>query len=91
MIKKILWMTAGFGAGISSSLWVKRLARRRVEQYSGSVSNNFLSNRIETTKTTLKNARAEGKKVVLKYQDRRIQLGFCLYQGKYKLLHPEMS
>ena len=70
MIKKILWMTAGFGAGISSSLWVKRLVRRRVEQYSGSVSNNFLSNRIETTKTTLKNARSEGKKVVLKYQDR---------------------
>ncbi|MEE2683104.1 MAG: hypothetical protein VYD77_04150 [Actinomycetota bacterium] len=70
MIKKILWMTAGFGAGISSSLWVKHLVRRRVEQYSGSVSNNFLSNRIETTKTTLKNARSEGKKVVLKYQDR---------------------
>ena len=28
---------------------------------------------------------------ILKYQDRRIQPGFCLYQGKYKLLHPETS
>jgi len=70
MIKKFLWLTAGFGAGISSSIWVKRLVKRQTNKYSGSVNNKFISEGIKTTKTTLDNATKEGKKIIGMYRDR---------------------
>lgn len=70
MIKKFLWLSAGFGAGISSSIWVKRLVKRQTDKYSGSVNNTFISDGIKTTKTTLDNATKEGKKIIGMYRDR---------------------
>lgn len=70
MIKKFLWLSAGFGAGISSSIWVKRLVKRQTDKYSGSVNSTFISNGIKTTKTTLDNATKEGKKIIGMYRDR---------------------
>lgn len=70
MIKKFLWLTAGFGAGISSSIWVKRLVKRQTNKYSGAVNNKFISEGIKTTKTTLDNATKEGKKIIGMYRNR---------------------
>ena len=70
MIKKFLWLSAGFGAGISSSIWVKRLVKRQTDKYSGSVNNTFISDGIKTTKTTLDNATKEGKMIIGMYRDR---------------------
>ena len=53
MIKRIIWVTAGFGAGLSSSLWMKRVVKRRAADYTNSVATNFLANRVKATKSTL--------------------------------------
>ncbi len=70
MIKKFLWLTAGFGAGISSSIWVKRILKKQTRKYADSVDNSFVSTGLKTTKTTLDNATKEGKKIIGKYRDR---------------------
>ena len=33
MFKRVIWMGAGFGAGLGSSYWVKRAVNRKVQQY----------------------------------------------------------
>ncbi|HJM28890.1 MAG TPA: hypothetical protein QF776_09595 [Acidimicrobiales bacterium] len=70
MVKKFLWLTAGFGAGISSSIWVKRVVKRQTNKYRGSADNNFVAESIRTTKSTFDNATQEGKKIVGKYRAR---------------------
>ena len=70
MIKKFLWLTAGFGAGLSSSIWVKRVVKKQVNRYAGPVNSNFVASSIKATKTTVDNATQEGKKIVGKYRGR---------------------
>ena len=70
MIKRIIWVTAGFGAGLSSSLWMKRVVKRRAADYTNSVATNFLANRVKATKSTLLDVAQEGKRIATKYEDR---------------------
>jgi len=63
-------MTAGFGAGLSSSLWVKRVVKKRAVDYTTSTATNFLANSVKATKTTLSGVAVESKRIASKYQDR---------------------
>ena len=69
MIKRIIWVTAGFGAGLSSSLWMKRVVKRRAADYTNSVATNFLANRVKATKSTLLDVAQEAKRIATKYED----------------------
>ena len=44
MFKRIIWIAAGFGAGVSSSLWMKRVVKKRATEYTASVATNFIEN-----------------------------------------------
>ena len=70
MFKRIIWIAAGFGAGLSSSLWMKRVVKKRATEYSASVAANFLENSVKATKSTISGVAGEGKRIVGKYQDR---------------------
>ena len=50
MVKRIIWITAGFGAGLSSSLWVKRVVKKRATDYTTSVATNIIENSVKATK-----------------------------------------
>ena len=70
MFKRIIWITAGFGAGLSSSLWMKRMVKKRATDYTTSVATNFIENSVKATKTTISGVADEGKRIAVKYQDR---------------------
>ena len=70
MVKRIIWITAGFGAGLSSSLWMKRMVKKRATDYTNSVASNFIENSVKATKSTISGVADEGKRIAVKYQDR---------------------
>jgi len=70
MFKRIIWITAGFGAGLSSSLWMKRMVKKRATDYTNSVASNFIENSVKATKSTISGVADEGKRIAVKYQDR---------------------
>ena len=72
MVKRIIWITAGFGAGLSSSLWMKRVVKRRATDYTTSVATNFIENSVKATKSTISGVADEGKRIAGKYQDRML-------------------
>ena len=47
MFKRIIWIAAGFGAGLSSSLWMKRVVKKRATEYTASFATNFLENSVK--------------------------------------------
>ena len=53
MFKRIIWIAAGFGAGLSSSLWMKRVVKKRATEYTASFATNFLENSVKATKSTI--------------------------------------
>ncbi|GIR35553.1 MAG: hypothetical protein CM15mP49_09380 [Actinomycetota bacterium] len=63
MFKRIIWIAAGFGAGLSSSLWMKRVVKKRATEYSASVAANFLENSVKATKSTISGVAGEGKRI----------------------------
>ena len=69
MFKRIIWIAAGFGAGLSSSLWMKRMVKKRAADYTTSVATNFIENSVKATKTTISGVADEGKRIAVKYQD----------------------
>ena len=70
MFKRIIWIAAGFSAGLSSSLWMKRMVKKRAADYTTSVATNFIENSVKATKTTISGVADEGKRIAVKYQDR---------------------
>jgi len=70
MFKRIIWIAAGFGAGLSSSLWMKRMVKKRATDYTNSVASNFIENSVKATKSTISGVADEGKRIAVKYQDR---------------------
>ncbi|MBD29391.1 MAG: hypothetical protein CL453_00290 [Acidimicrobiaceae bacterium] len=70
MVKRIIWIAAGFGAGLSSSLWMKRVVKKRTADYTASVATNFIENSVKATKSTISGVADEGKRIATKYQDR---------------------
>ena len=70
MFKRIIWIAAGFSAGLSSSLWMKRMVKKRATDYTTSVATNFIENSVKATKTTISGVADEGKRIAVKYQDR---------------------
>ena len=70
MFKRIIWIAAGFGAGLSSSLWMKRVVKKRATEYTASFASNFLENTVKATKSTISSVTGEGKRIAGKYQGR---------------------
>ena len=66
MFKRIIWIAAGFSAGLSSSLWMKRMVKKRAADYTTSVATNFIENSVKATKTTISGVADEGKRIAVK-------------------------
>ena len=69
MFKRVIWMGAGFGAGLGSSFWVKRAVNRKVQQYVPTDVRGAVTTKAKSAGTTLKAAVTEGRAVMRQYQD----------------------
>ena len=68
MFKRIVWMGAGFGAGLSSSYWVKRAVNRRVQRYVPDDVRTAVVKGAKSAGTTIKAAVDEGRTTMRQYQ-----------------------
>jgi len=64
----VIWMGAGFGAGLSSSYWVKRAVNRRVERYVPSEVRRTVGAKARSAGATVKSAVDEGRVTMRAYQ-----------------------
>ena len=68
MFKRIVWMGAGFGAGLGSSYWVKRAVNRRVQRYVPDDVRTAVVKGAKSAGTTIKAAVDEGRSTMRQYQ-----------------------
>ncbi len=68
MFKRAIWMTAGFGAGLGSSFWVKRAVNRRVERYVPTDVRVALGKGARRATGTVKSAVREGRLTMRQYE-----------------------
>lgn len=68
MFKRIVWMGAGFGAGLGSSYWVKRAVNRRVQRYVPDDVKTAVVKGAKSAGTTIKAAVDEGRTTMRQYQ-----------------------
>ena len=68
MFKRVIWMGAGFGAGLGSSFWVKRAVNRRVERYVPTDVCKVVGAKARSAGATVKSAVDEGRTTMRQYQ-----------------------
>jgi hypothetical protein len=68
VFKRVIWMGAGFGAGLGSSFWVKRAVNRRVERYVPTEVRKVVGSRARSAGATVKSAVDEGRTTMRQYQ-----------------------
>lgn len=68
MFKRVIWMGAGFGAGLGSSYWVKRAVNRRVERYVPTEVRKVVGSKARSAGATVKSAVDEGRTTMRQYQ-----------------------
>ena len=68
MFKRVIWMGAGFGAGLGSSYWVKRAVNRKVQQYVPDNVRTVVGTKAKAAGSNLKTAVQEGRAVMRQYQ-----------------------
>lgn len=68
MFKRVIWMGAGFGAGLGSSFWVKRAVNRRVERYVPTEVRKVVGSKARSAGATVKSAVDEGRTTMRQYQ-----------------------
>ncbi|MFN3216491.1 MAG: hypothetical protein ACE367_08360 [Acidimicrobiales bacterium] len=68
MFKRVIWMGAGFGAGLGSSYWVKRAVNRRVERYVPTEVRKVVGSKARSAGATVKSAVDEGRITMRQYQ-----------------------
>ena len=68
MFKRVIWMGAGFGAGLGSSYWVKRAVNRRVERYVPTEVRKVVGSKARSAGATVKSAVDEGRSTMRQYQ-----------------------
>lgn len=68
MLKRMIWWSSGFCAGLGSSFWVKRAVNRRIRRY---VPQNVRAAVARTARTAGNNVRgavAEGRAAMRQYE-----------------------
>lgn len=68
MFKRVIWMGAGFGAGLGSSYWVKRAVNRRVERYVPTEVRKVVGTKARAAGRNVRFAVDEGRSVMRQYQ-----------------------
>lgn len=69
MFKRVVWMGAGFGAGLGSSFWVKRAVTRRVHRYVPPSVRTVVAAKARSAGTTVRGAVREGREVMRSFQE----------------------
>ena len=68
MFKRVIWMGAGFGAGLGSSFWVKRAVNRRVQRYVPTEVRGVVSKGARSATRSVRAAVSEGRDVMRQFQ-----------------------
>lgn len=68
MFKRVIWMGAGFGAGLGSSFWVKRAVNRKVRQYVPDDVRTAVGTKARAAGRTVATAVREGRATMQQYQ-----------------------
>ncbi len=68
MFKRVIWMGAGFGAGLGSSYWVKRAVNRKVQKVVPDDVRSAVTAKAKSAGTTVKAAVKEGRATMKQYQ-----------------------
>lgn len=68
MFKRVIWMGAGFGAGLGSSFWVKRAVNRRVQRVLPPHVRHAVGRRARSAGSTVRSAVSEGRSVMRQYE-----------------------
>ncbi len=68
MFKRVIWWSAGFGAGLGSSFWVKRAVNRRVQRYIPDDVRKAVGERARSTGSHIRTAIHEGRAAMRQYE-----------------------
>ncbi len=68
MFKRVIWWSAGFGAGLGSSFWVKRAVNRRVQRYVPDEVRRVVGEKARSTGSHLRSAISEGRAAMRQYE-----------------------
>ncbi len=68
MFKRVIWMGAGFSAGLGSSYWVKKAVNRKVNQYIPQDVRATVETKAKSATRTVAVAVNEGRAVMRQYQ-----------------------
>lgn len=70
MFKRVIWMGAGFGAGLGSSYWVKRAVGKRVERHVPAPVRTVVVAGTKSASNTVRTAVTEGRAAVRSFDAR---------------------
>ena len=68
MFKRAIWIGAGFGAGLSSSFWIKRVVNRRVDRYVPPDVRTAVGRGARKANSTVRTAVHEGRAAMRQFQ-----------------------
>ena len=68
MFKRAIWIGAGFGAGLSSSFWIKRVVNRRVDRYVPPDVRTAVGRGARKATSTVRTAVHEGRAAMRQFQ-----------------------
>ncbi len=68
MFKRVIWVGAGFSAGLGSSYWVKRAVNRRIQRYVPADVRVAVGTGARRAGRTVRTAVAEGRATMKEYQ-----------------------
>ena len=68
MFKRVIWVGAGFGAGLGSSYWVKRAVTRKVDRYVSPDVRAVVGTKAKAAGRTVRIAVREGRATMEQYQ-----------------------